>query len=94
MSPRPKRLTPGGYEESFPDRAIADPAAEVARLLVLNLIAAIGDRSLREVGVLTGVDRTAIAEFIAGKSWPDIATIARLEVGLGVSLWPPFAGEA
>jgi hypothetical protein len=94
MSPRPKRLTPGAYAESFPDRDIADPAAEMARLLVLNLIAAIDNRSLREVGALTGVDRTAIAEFIAGKSWPDIATIARLEVGLGVGLWPPFAGEA
>ena len=90
MSPRPKRLTPGEYADSFPLEPIDDPAAEVARQLVLNLIAAIGARSLREVGVATGVDRTAVSELIAGRSWPDIATLARLEVGLGVALWPPF----
>jgi hypothetical protein len=94
MSPRPKRLTPGEYAASFPGEPIDDPAAEAARQLVLNLISAIGERSLREAGVATGVDRTTIAEVIAGRSWPDIATLARLEVGLGVGLWPPFSDSA
>jgi hypothetical protein len=88
MSPRPRRLTPGEFGESFPHGPLNDVPAEMARLTALNLIAAIGNRSLREIGDVTGVDRTTIAEFIAGKSWPDIATLAKLEVGLDAELWP------
>ena len=64
-----------------------DPVAEVARHFVLNLRKAIGDRSIREVARVTGVDRATIAAVLNGLSWPDIVTLAKLEIGLGVLLW-------
>jgi len=65
-----------------------DPVAEVARQFVLNLHSAIDIRSIREVARVTGVDRATIAAVLNGLSWPDIVTLAKLEFGLGVPLWP------
>jgi hypothetical protein len=31
---------------------------------------------------------------MAGKTWADVVTVARLEHGLGVPLWPRYGGEA
>ena len=88
MSPRPTRVTPHELGIDWPHAPIDDRVAEVARLLVLNLLGAIGDRSVREVAVITGVDRATIGAIIKGMSWPDIATLAKLEIGLGRQLWP------
>ena len=44
--------------------------------------------SLRTVAAGSGVNRQAIADLLAGKSWPDVATIARLAHFTGVGLWP------
>jgi transcriptional regulator with XRE-family HTH domain len=54
---------------------------------VLNLRAVIGERSGRDVARLTGVDRTSVGAILAGTTWPDMATVIRLELALG-SLWP------
>jgi len=75
---------------SWPDEICGDPVAERARLFALNLRAAAGSRTLRELGALTGVDHTALSRILDGHVWPDGYTIARLEVRLGVNLWPPF----
>jgi len=88
MSPRPSRVTPNELGVDWPHAPISDPVAEIARLLVLNLLGAIGDRSVREIATITGVDRATIGTLLRGMSWPDIATLAKLEIGLGRQLWP------
>lgn len=40
------------------------------------------------MGEATGVDFTTIAAILNGEVWPDLMTIARLEVGLAKDLWP------
>ncbi|MGW2407203.1 helix-turn-helix domain-containing protein [Streptomyces sp. NPDC001739] len=47
---------------------------------------------LRRVAVMSGVNRQAIANLLAGTSWPDVATLSRLEDGLGVGLYPGAPG--
>jgi len=87
MSPRPTRALPAELCEDWPEVPSADPVAEKARQLVLNLRAAIGERSIREVAIMASVDRATIGAVLQGKSWPDIVTLAKLEQELG-SLWP------
>jgi len=87
MSPRPTRALPAELCEDWPEVPCADPVAEKARQLVLNLRTAIGERSIREVAIMAGVDRATIGAVLQGKSWPDIVTLAKLEHELG-PLWP------
>lgn len=77
-------LTPGPW----PDTPSDDPYAEIARQFVLRLRAGIDTRSIRSVGVAAGVSHVTILNVLAGRAWPDLSTIARLEVALGVPLWP------
>ncbi|WP_342671448.1 helix-turn-helix domain-containing protein [Nonomuraea candida] len=48
--------------------------------------------SFRRLAVLSGVNRQTINDLVAGRCWPDVATIAQLEAGLGVRLWPVSPG--
>ncbi|WP_172655925.1 helix-turn-helix domain-containing protein [Demequina maris] len=84
----PKRLRPRDLTEVWPDSPVADAVGEVARRVALALHAAIGESSLREVAARTGVDHTTVADVLNGTAWPDTITLARLEIGLGVALWP------
>jgi len=86
--PRPVRAAPCTHSPDWPDVACDDSVAEVARLLAVRLRGALGEQSLRDAGKLTGVDHTTIGDVLAGRAWADIATLARLEVGLGADLWP------
>ncbi|MEZ0095252.1 helix-turn-helix domain-containing protein [Streptacidiphilus sp. EB129] len=45
--------------------------------------------SLRGAAAASGVNRQAIADLLAGRSWPDVATVARLGGALSADLWPP-----
>ncbi|MGJ4079496.1 helix-turn-helix domain-containing protein [Corynebacterium macclintockiae] len=36
----------------------------------------------------SGVASSTISDILNGNSWPTLKTVARLEVGLGVRLWP------
>jgi transcriptional regulator with XRE-family HTH domain len=65
-----------------------DPVDEVARLFARNVQRAIGERTLREAGELVGVDFSTLAKIVNGATWPDLETIAKLELGFGVDLWP------
>lgn len=65
-----------------------DPIGEIARLLALNIRSAMGSRSVLEVSKMTGVDDMTIHTVLNGRGWPDIATLAKLERGLGADLWP------
>ncbi|MDE1047406.1 MAG: helix-turn-helix transcriptional regulator [Candidatus Nanopelagicales bacterium] len=46
--------------------------------------------SLREAARRTGVDRSTITRTLEGDTVADLVTLAMLEQGLHVSLWPPF----
>jgi len=94
MSPRPVRRSPSELTPGWPDAHSDDPVAEVARLLCLNVRATLDGRSVRELARLTGVDRATIGTILAGKAWPDLQTVARLEIALGRPLWPPFGGNS
>jgi len=86
--PRPVRAAPCTHSLDWPDVVCDDPVAEVARLLAVRVRDALGGRSLREAGRLTGVDHTTIGDVIAGRVWADVATVARLEARLETDLWP------
>ena len=81
---RPFELAPGPW----PHTPSPDAVGELARRFSLNLATAIGDDSVRSVGRLTGVPHNTVAKILTGQVWPDFVTIARLELGLDVSLWP------
>ncbi|WP_263399219.1 helix-turn-helix domain-containing protein [Streptomyces venezuelae] len=44
--------------------------------------------SLRTAAAGSGVNRQAIADLLAGRSWPDVATVARLAHFTNTTLWP------
>ncbi len=50
--------------------------------------AAVGDRSLRDVGRQAGISHTTLLAVLHGERWPDMITIAKLEEAFQVSLWP------
>ena len=50
--------------------------------------------SLRTAESLTRVDHSSIGDIVGGLTWPDLATIARLEQGLEADLWPGRARAA
>ncbi|MDN4478631.1 helix-turn-helix transcriptional regulator [Demequina sp. SYSU T00039] len=87
--PRPHPVT---LTDRWPDAAIDDVPGEAARLLALGLREQMGDRSARAVGRLCGVDSTTVSAILNGTTWPDLRTIALLEAGLGVPLWPDHIG--
>lgn len=72
---------PAGTIDGPPE---AHYAVEVAR----RLAKAIGERSLRSVAREAGLDHTTVRALVEGERWPDLITIARLEVALDVRLWP------
>ncbi|MEX2973081.1 XRE family transcriptional regulator [Streptomyces sp. C184] len=76
--------------ETWPNATINDPAASVVQAIARALAAALDarKRSLREVSMGSAVNRQAIADLLAGRCWPDIATVARLENFLSVPLYP------
>jgi hypothetical protein len=46
------------------------------------------DRSVRSVAAASGIGNVTLLTVLAGRAWPDLATIARLEAGLDAELWP------
>ncbi|WP_425834058.1 helix-turn-helix domain-containing protein [Streptomyces fractus] len=85
----PRQLTRD--PEAWPEQVSGDTAAEAVRQIALALAAALYERglSLRAVAAGSGVNRQAIADLLAGRSWPDVATVARLADFTGACLWPP-----
>jgi hypothetical protein len=77
--------------EAWPDRPDPEPGVEAVRQIAAALKAALAECewSLRRAASASGVNRQAIANLLAGDSWPDVATVARLGAALGADLWPP-----
>nr|BFD92939.1 hypothetical protein KitaXyl93_42990 [Kitasatospora sp. Xyl93] len=80
--------------EAWPREASADTAAEAVRIISSRLADALTGQglSLRQAAAGSGVNRQAIADLLAGRSWPDVATVARLDAFTGVVLWPVDTG--
>jgi hypothetical protein len=81
--------------EAWPEAVIlGNEAASVVQDIARALAAALGgqERSLRQAAAGSGVNRQAIADLLAGRCWPDVATVARLENFLAVPLYPPHGG--
>jgi hypothetical protein len=76
--------------EAWPDGHLTDPGAAAVQDIARTLTAVISQRriSLRGLAATSGVNRQAIADLLAGRSWPDVATVARLGAAVGASLWP------
>ncbi|MFE0063481.1 helix-turn-helix domain-containing protein, partial [Streptomyces sp. NPDC059003] len=79
--------------ETWPHAVLVEPGAAAVQHVARALAAAITERglSLRKVAADSGVNRQAIADLLSGRSWPDVATVARLAAGLGVVPWPRAA---
>lgn len=62
----------------------------VAANIATTLNAVMDERqlSLRGVETETGVDHDTVRRIVAGQVWADTWTVARLEDGLHVQLWP------
>jgi transcriptional regulator with XRE-family HTH domain len=88
----PRELTED--PETWPHQVAAEPGVEAVRQIAARLTDLLAERgwSLRQAAAASGVNRQAIANLIAGSSWPDVATVARLTAALGASLWPQTAG--
>ncbi|KOG91348.1 hypothetical protein ADK38_03685 [Streptomyces varsoviensis] len=74
----PRQLTRD--PKAWPEQPSCDPGAEAVRQIARALAAVLRERdlSLRAAAVGSGVNRQAIADLLAGHSWPDVATVARL----------------
>ncbi|WP_416960582.1 helix-turn-helix domain-containing protein [Streptomyces sp. Agncl-13] len=85
----PRQLTDD--PEAWPEQPSTDPAAEAVRHIARALAGVLRERglSLRAVAEGSGVNRQVIADLLAGRSWPDIATVARLAAFTRAGLWPP-----
>lgn len=85
---RPKRDAPKLSSPNWPSEACTDPIAEVLRQIAVNLRRAIGGQSVRSAAETARVDHSVVHDLLAGNSWPEVSTVARLEIGLNTSLWP------
>lgn len=87
--PRVSRLRPVDLcAEPWPDAPSGDALGEFGREFVLRLRVAVGSRSLRSVAVAAEVNPQTLANVLAGLVWPDLATVGRLQLSLGVALVP------
>lgn len=87
--PRPPRPAPNaGDVDGWPSKRRPDPIHETARRFVLNVIEQIGEASIRSVARQAGLDHNVLRLVLAGESWPDLVTIAKLERWCGEDLWP------
>lgn len=80
--PAPKDLT-----SSWPDEPSDDAAGEAARRFVVNLRAAMGEKSIRRVAAEAGIDEGSLRRVLAGAAWPHLRAMVMLEESLGVRLY-------
>lgn len=76
---------------AWPDAALADHhGARVAQALARRLAATMDRRgiSANRLARSSGINRQTIANVLAGSGWPDLLTIASLELALEADLWP------
>lgn len=71
-------------------RIVGPIAAEYARAIASVLAGTLSERdlSIYEAARQCSVTRETLARAMAGETYPDLLTLARLETGLGVPIWP------
>ena len=67
----------------------APAAAHYARHIAVKLREALTATSVSQLARDADCNRSTVQGLIAGRFWPDLVTVAKLEVALGRSLWPP-----
>jgi hypothetical protein len=71
--------------------AVLREAASAVQVMARRLGAAIGDSpgciGRNALAAASGVGRQTISDLIAGRTWPDVLTIYRLEHALDTTLW-------
>ena len=86
---RPSRALPVELADApWPNVPSMDPVVEIARQFVVNLRDAMAGRTLRDVASDAGIGHVTLQRVLTGQTWPDLQTVARLEVGLDAALWP------
>ena len=65
----------------------APPEARLMQALAKRLKAAKGNRTLRKMEDLYGVNRSSLNAILRGTSWPNVPIIIRLETQLDIDLW-------
>jgi len=78
-------------EGTWPDGRIdGPPEALYAQFVARKLVTVLNDKKLsrRAAATMTGLDRQTITRLIEGHTVPDFASVAALEAGLDVDLWP------
>ncbi|MEN2741630.1 hypothetical protein ABCS02_27920 [Microbacterium sp. X-17] len=53
----------------------------------MNIRQRMGDSSIRATARAANIDHNVLRTVLAGESWPDLITIAKLEQSIG-SVWP------
>ena len=94
MANRSERQPPAHYMPAgeWPDGTLLPGAPEEAHLaaaLAVRLRKHMAGRTLETLAEKTGLGRQTINNILIGKGWPDIRTVARLEVALRKRLWGP-----
>lgn len=65
---------------------VAHYAAEISR----RLRSALDGRVQAQVARDADLARSTLNDIVAGRQWPDVVTVAKLEHVLGVRLWPEW----
>ena len=84
---RRARLKPNQVSERWPNTPVEDPVHETIRRYVHNLIATIGNTSIKAAAERTQVNYSTLHAILHGEAWPDAITVARTEEGLQTRLW-------
>ena len=78
---------------TWPDGPFTKDAPEdvaVAVAIARALDTALEGRNKSEIAKAANIERTTLYDILAGRSWPDTVTLAKLERELSQGLWPPF----
>ena len=76
---------------AFVDGDLAPDApveARVAQAIARNVAASLDGRALIRVCADADLNRSTVQDLVAGRSYCDIVTVAKLQAVLGVELWP------
>jgi transcriptional regulator with XRE-family HTH domain len=63
-------------------------AVRYARDISLRLERALDGKVIAQVARDADVVRSTLYDIMSGRSWPDVVSLAKLEVYLGIRLWP------
>ena len=86
MQPRPR---PADLVSPWPTGRTSDSAGRVAASFARSLRKALGERqSVRAAAAACGLNHQTLHAILDGEVWPHMYTIAKLEEGLGLQLWP------